>query len=109
MLKLGLSIYEDDTPMRGKYDVVVDESIMINKEKLLLVLGFNADKVGGPLGHKDVEALGMRVGGSFKRGDVKDELERVSQLVGHAPRIRGVRRSPQPCGWLQGPRDRPPP
>ncbi len=52
--KLGLAIYQDDTPVSQKYGVVVDESITINKEKLLLVLGFKADHDGRPLGHKDV-------------------------------------------------------
>ena len=85
VLKLGLSVYEDDTPMECKYGVVMDESIMVNKEKLLLVLGFKSGKVNGPLGHKDVEVLGMRVGGCFRRCDVKDELERVSQEAGRAP------------------------
>lgn len=44
MKKLGLSVYENDrTPCRGgKYAVVVDESIFINSEKLLLLLGIPA-------------------------------------------------------------------
>lgn len=41
--KLGLSIYQEDTPVSQKYGVIIDESITINKEKLLLVLGFKAD------------------------------------------------------------------
>lgn len=36
VLKLGLSVYEQDTPLPSKYGVIIDESIMINKEKLLL-------------------------------------------------------------------------
>ena len=85
VLKLGLSVYEEDVPMSGKYGVIIDESIMINKEKLLLVLGFKADKVEGPLRHKDVEVLRMTVGESFKRGDVKDELDSICEEAGHAP------------------------
>ncbi len=64
VLKLGLSIYEQDTQLSSKYGVMLDESIMINKERLLLVLGFNTDKTEGPLKHKDVEVLGMKVGES---------------------------------------------
>ena len=47
VLKLGLSVYEQDTPLPSKYGVIIDESIMINKEKLLLALGFDADKTDG--------------------------------------------------------------
>lgn len=75
MRKLGLSIYEEDTPKNQKYGVMVDESITINKEKLLMILGFAPDHKGKPLGHEDVVVLGMKVGESFKRGDIKNELE----------------------------------
>ena len=51
MKKLGLSVYENDrTPCRGgKYAVVVDESIFINSEKLLLLLGIPACHKGEPV------------------------------------------------------------
>lgn len=83
--KLGWSVYQEDVPKEQKYAVVVDESIMINKEKLLLVLGFKADHEGRPLGHKDVEVLDMRVGECFKREDVKLSLESVSGAAGMPP------------------------
>ena len=42
--KLGLSVYQDDQPCKGKkFAMVVDESIAINGQKLLLTLG-----VSGP-------------------------------------------------------------
>ncbi|MEL5895532.1 hypothetical protein AAE250_18805 [Bacteroides sp. GD17] len=83
--KLGLSVYQDDVPKEQKYAVVADESIMINKEKLLLILGFNADHEGRPLGHKDVTVLDMKVGECFKRNDIKSSFERVSETVGAPP------------------------
>lgn len=83
--KLGLSVYQDDVSKEQKYAVVTDESIMINKEKLLLVLGFKADHEGRPLGHKDVTVLDMKVGECFKRNDIKSSLERVSEAVGAPP------------------------
>lgn len=76
--KLGLSVYEQDTPLSCKFGVIIDESIMIKKEKLLLALGFNADKTDGPLSHRDVVVLGMKVGENFKRSDVDDEPSRIS-------------------------------
>lgn len=83
--KLGLSVYEDDKTLKQKYAVVIDESIMVNKEKLLLVLGFNAGHEGRPLGHRDVTVLDMRVGAGFRRNDVKASLESVSRAVGAPP------------------------
>lgn len=64
MKKLGLSVYENDrTPCRGgKYAVVVDESIFINSEKLLLLLGIPARHKGEPVKHEDVTVIGMKVG-----------------------------------------------
>lgn len=83
--KLGLSVYQDDTPISQKYGVVIDESITVNKEKLLLVLGFNAEHEGRPLSHKDVSVLDMRVGECFKRNDVKSSLDAVAESVGASP------------------------
>lgn len=83
--KLGLSVYEEDTPQDQKYGVVIDESIMVNKEKLLLVLGFKSDHEGRPLDHKDVTVLDMRIGECFKREDVKVSLESISEAVGSRP------------------------
>lgn len=86
ILKLGLSVYTDDIPKKmKKFSVIIDESIMINKEKLLLVLGFETEQVKGPLQHKDMTVLGMKIGKSFNRTAVKDEIERVSKSCGLTP------------------------
>ena len=77
MKKLGLSVYENDrTPCRGgKYGVVVDESIFINSEKLLLLLGIPAHHKGEPVKHEDVTVVGMKVGKVFNGDDIKQEIE----------------------------------
>ena len=85
MLKLGLSVYEEDIPVSGKYGVIIDESIMINKEKLLPVLGCNSESVNGPWCHKDVRVLDMKVGESFKRGEVRDRLDLIREKAGRTP------------------------
>lgn len=86
ILKLGLSVYTDDIPeKRKKFAVIIDESIMINKEKLLLVLGFNPARAKRPLQHKDMTVLGMKIGESFNRTDVKDEIDRISNKCGSTP------------------------
>jgi len=83
--KLGLSVYDDNSPVGTKYAVVIDESIMINKEKLLLTLGFNSGHEGKSLGHKDVTVLSMKVGEYFNKEDVKDEIALVSERFKGAP------------------------
>ena len=83
--KLGLSVYEEDAPKGRKYAYIMDESIMINKEKLLLVLGAPAEHTGKPLDHEDVTVLGMLVGECFKRDDVKEAVERASEKTGSSP------------------------
>ena len=84
MKKLGLSVYENDrTPCRGgKYAVVVDESIFINSEKLLLLLGIPARHKGEPVQHEDVTVISMKVGKAFNGDDIKQEIE---ELYGITP------------------------
>ena len=83
--KLGLSVYEEDAPKDRKHAYIIDESIMINKEKLLLVLGATAEHTGKPLNHEDVTVLGMHVGECFKRDDVKEAVEKASEKTGSSP------------------------
>ena len=85
VLKLGLSVYEEEKPKGVDYVAVMDESIMVNKEKLLLTLGIKAEHQGRPVSHKDVTVLDMKVGASFKREDVNDAIERVTEACGQAP------------------------
>ena len=83
--KLGLSVYEEDAPKGRKYAHIIDESIMINKEKLLLVLGVPAEHTGKPLNHEDVTVLGMQIGECFRRNDVKEAIEEASEKTGGSP------------------------
>ncbi len=83
--KLGLSVYEDDAPHGRKYAHIIDESIMINKEKLLVVPGVPAEHTGRPLNHDDVTVLGMHIGEGFKREDVKEAIEKASEKTGSSP------------------------
>ena len=87
MKKLGLSVYENDrTPCRGgKYAVVVDESIFINSEKLLLLLGIPARHKGEPVKHEDVTVIGMKVGKVFNGDDIKQEIEEAATKAGRNP------------------------
>ena len=86
--KLGLSVYKDDKDACGKkrkFAEVIDESIFINKEKLLLLLGIPADHQGRPLKHEDVTVLRMEAGSQFTGEDVCRMIEQTSMEVGQSP------------------------
>lgn len=86
MKKLGLSVYENDRkPTEKKFAAIIDESIMVNKEKLLLLLGVPADHLGRPLRHEDVTVIGMKAGSGFNGEDIKQEIENSIKEIGHSP------------------------
>ena len=86
MKKLGLSTYENDNkPTDKKFAYVIDESIMVNREKLLLILGVPAEHPGHPLKHEDVTVVSMKSGGSFKGDDIKQEIEKSIKENGAKP------------------------
>lgn len=85
--KLGLSVYEEDRKTKSdqKYAMVIDESIMINREKLFLLLGIPAEHQGHPVNHGDVTILHMEAGAQFTGGDVCKNIQKVSTNVGNKP------------------------
>ena len=86
MKKLGLSAYENDSkPTDKKFAYIIDESIMVNREKLLLILGVPAEHPGRPLKHEDVTVVSMKSGGSFKGDDIKQEIEKSIKEIKAKP------------------------
>lgn len=85
--KLGLSVYEEDrtAPHAQKYAMVIDESIMINKEKLFLVLGIPASHTGHPITHGDAAILHMEACEKFTGDNVDKAIQEVSGNVGRKP------------------------
>jgi hypothetical protein len=87
MKKLGLSVYENDCqPTEKKFAVIIDESIMVNQEKLLLLLGIPADHLGRPIRHEDVTVISMKAGGNFNGDDIKQEIENSIKEIGYSPK-----------------------
>lgn len=87
MKKLGLSVYENDRkPSEKKFAAIIDESIMVNQEKLLLLLGVPADHLGRPLRHEDVTVIGMKAGSGFNGDDIKQEIENSIKEIGASPK-----------------------
>lgn len=86
MKKLGLSVYENDRkPAQKKFAAIIDESIMVNQEKLLLLLGVPAGHLGRPLRHEDVTVIGMKAGSGFNGDDIKQEIENSIKEIGISP------------------------
>ena len=85
--KLGLSVYEEDRKAKccREYAMVIDESIMINKEKLFLLLGIPAKHQGRPVSYGEVSILHMEAGAQFFGDDICKTIQEVSANVGNRP------------------------
>lgn len=84
--KLGLSVYQDDQPCKGKkFAMVMDESIAINGQKLLLALAIPSEHQDRPVRHEDVTVLNMTVGANFKGEDIKNKISEVTISAGSEP------------------------
>ena len=86
MKKLGLSVYQDDQPCKGKkFAMVMDESIAINSQKLLLALAIPSEHQDRPVKHEDVTVLNMTVGANFKGEDIENKIDEVTKSAGSEP------------------------
>lgn len=85
--ELGLSVYKESCSLfRGKrYALIVDESMMIGSEKLLLTLAVPADNVGTALAEKDVSVVNISIAKSWNGATIKGVLEKVAGKIGHTP------------------------
>ena len=83
--KLGLSVYQDEQPCKDKkFAMVVDESIAINGQKLLLTLAIPSEHQGRPVRHEDVTILDMSVSKGFNGDDVQSRIEEAKKSEGTA-------------------------
>lgn len=85
----GLAMYKE---ARGKirasgmkYAYVIDESITIGSQKLLLILAVPASHPGHALRHEDVLVVGIFVAKSWKAEDVSKKLQEVTDEIGYEP------------------------
>lgn len=85
--KSGLATYiESGDKLKGmEYCGILDESITVGKQKLLLTLAAPATPPGHPLRHEDVEVLGIAVAPSWNGDSIKEEVGCCSSKAGHAP------------------------
>jgi len=69
-----------------QYAEIVDESLMIGSQKMLLTLGVNADKLTKtPIAHKDVHILKMSVAPSWNGWRIWSDLRETEKDIGHPP------------------------
>jgi predicted transcriptional regulator len=69
-----------------EYAQIVDESMMLGSEKMLLSLGVEAEKVdNNALQHNDVKVLNISVANKWNSETVKEHLEETEKKVGHRP------------------------
>lgn len=85
--KNGLATYTDSGKKFSgiEYCEIIDESITVGKQKLLLTLAAPSIPEGHSLRHEDVEVLGIAVAPSWNGDAVKKQLENCSRKAGHAP------------------------
>jgi hypothetical protein len=85
--KSGLFIYKEPEKetVKSDYAMIVDESMMMGSQKMLLTLGIKAAHQGRSLSHSDVEILGMSIRSSWNSEAVCSELEDISMRMNHFP------------------------
>lgn len=87
MKKCGLDIYNPPKSSRelDKYAMVVDESMMMDSEKLLLTLGVPAQHKEAPLSAQDVSIFDIALSSSWNSEGLKSRLSACVEKIGHRP------------------------
>lgn len=85
--RLGLSVYNEScNQLKDKrYAFIIDESLMIGSEKLLLTLAVPADCDGHAITEKDISIVDISVAKSWNGATIKEVLENAAKKIGHAP------------------------
>lgn len=85
--KCGLDIYNRPLNFEKSngYAMVIDESMMIGSQKLLITQGIPAQHKGTPVREKDVCILDMSVSSSWDSERVKDRLLVSAEKIGSLP------------------------
>ena len=85
--KCGLDTYEKagESLQTINYAQIIDESMMIGSEKLLLTLGVPAQHQGQPLTFNDINVLNIAVAQSWDGEKIGTQIKAASAKVGHDP------------------------
>ena len=85
--ELGLSVYKESCSLfkDKRYALIVDESMMIGSEKLLLTLAIPAINTGSAITEKDVTIVDISIAKSGNGTSIKNVLEKFADKIGHKP------------------------
>ncbi len=85
--ELGLSVYKESCSLfkDKRYALIVDESMMIGSEKLLLTLAMPAINAGSAITEKDITIVDISIAKSQNGTSIKNVLEKVADKIGHKP------------------------
>ena len=85
--ELGLSVYKESCSLfkDKRYALIIDESMMIGSEKLLLTLAVPADNEGHVMTEKDIVIVDISIAKSWNGTTIKDVLKKVAEKIGHDP------------------------
>jgi len=85
--KSGYHIYHQNPSdfSEKNYATIVDESMMLGSEKMLLTLGVEAEKTNdNALKHNDIKVLNISVAEKWNSESVKENLKETEKKVGHS-------------------------
>lgn len=82
--ELGLSVYKESCSLfkDKRYALIVDESMMIGSEKLLLTLAMPAINAGSAITEKDITIVDISIAKSWNGTSIKNVLEKVADKIG---------------------------
>ncbi len=86
LAKLGLDVIKHKRMSLDKaYAIIMDASISVNGQQMLLALKIPADHTGKALTHADEEVVGMAVASSWPSEKVKEFCEEITEEQGKIP------------------------
>lgn len=86
LAKMGLdAIKHKDRTLDEAYAIIMDASISVGDQQMLLALKVPADHTGKALTHADEEVVGMAVSENWPAAKVKGFCEEITQEQGHKP------------------------
>ena len=85
----GLAMYSEARnyikTSKMKYALIIDESITIGSQKLLLILAVPSEHSGHALTHDDVKVVGMYVASSWNSVNIAEKLREIIADVSYKP------------------------
>ena len=86
LAKMGLdAIKHKNRTLDEAYAIIMDASISVGDQQMLLALKVPADHTGKALTHADEEVVGMAVSENWPAAKVKEFCEEITQEQGHEP------------------------